>query len=77
MILGSVHRSSGIDFTAEENPKSSARRPSDEGPLFKNELGRIAQHVRKGERRKEERIGVGSYDYRIIRFISLKTLKMH
>ena len=34
MILGAVHRSSGICLTAEENPqKTSARRPSDEGSV--------------------------------------------
>ena len=34
MILGPVHRSPGICFTAEEKPhKTSARKPSDEGAV--------------------------------------------
>ena len=57
MILGAVHRFSGICLTAEEKPRKTARRPSDEGavrPVIAfppNEVGRIAQHVRKGEGR--------------------------
>ena len=61
---GAVHRSPGICLTAEENPwKASARRPSDEGcatshslkwdTLFPHEVGRIAQNVMEGQRRKE------------------------
>ena len=67
MISGAVHRSPGICLIAEENPrKISSRRQSDEGYCFKwgflppNEFGRIAQHVRKGEGRKERRKGWGS-----------------
>ena len=63
MILRAVHRSPGICLTAEENP----RKPQlEDGPMMglcdqsspkwgqfpPNEANRIAQHVRKGERRK-------------------------
>ena len=64
MILGAVHRSPGIYFTAEENPgKPQLGETVDEGsanshilkwgPLPPNEVGRIAQHVKKGEGGKE------------------------
>ena len=63
MILGAVHRSPGICLTAEENP----RKPQLGDHLMKgichqsflqwgtfppNEVGKIAQHVRKREGRK-------------------------
>ena len=61
VIISDLHRSAGIYFTAEEN----SGKPSDEGcatshrlkwgPLHPNEVDRIAQHVRKGEGRKEEK----------------------
>ena len=60
-VLGAVHRSPGSCLTAEENP----RKPQLGDRLMKglchrlkwghfspNEVGRIAQHVRKGEGRK-------------------------
>ena len=50
MILGAVHRSSSICLTAKENPSF---RP--------NEVGRIAQHIRKGEGRKLGKDGVGIF----------------
>ena len=64
-ILGAVHRSPGICLTAEENP----RKPQlgdrlicglcdlKWDPFLPNGVGRIAQHVRKGEGRKQERAG--------------------
>ena len=57
MILGAVHRSPGICLTAEENPRKPqlvAVRPVrlKWGPVPPNEVGRIAQHVRKGEEKK-------------------------
>ena len=63
MILGAVHRSSGIFLTAEENPRKPQlgdRQMKDcttsprlkWGPFHQNEVGTIAQHVRKGEGRK-------------------------
>ena len=62
MILGAVHRSPGIYLTAEENPRKPQlgdrlmKRLCDQsclkwGPFPPNEIGRIAQHIRKGEGR--------------------------
>ena len=62
MILGVVHRSPGICLTAEENPRKPQLRNRlmkgcanshrlKWGPFPPNEVGRIAQHVRKGEGR--------------------------
>ena len=64
MIPGAVHRSPGIYLTAEENPGQ----PQLGDRLMKNvrqvitsnELGRIAQHDREGERRKEGNRGRGT-----------------
>jgi hypothetical protein len=63
MILGAVHRSSGICLTVEENPRKpqlgdwwrgcATSHPLKWGPFPPNEIGRIAQHVRKGEERIE------------------------
>ena len=63
MILGAVHRSPGICLTAEENPRKAqvgdhlirgcaTSHRLKWGPFPPNEVGRIAQHVRKGEGRK-------------------------
>ena len=63
MIPVAVHRSPGIYFTAEENPRKPQlgdrlmkglcdQSPPQMGPFPLNEVGRIAQHVRKGEGRK-------------------------
>ena len=63
MIPGAVHRSPGICITAEENTekpqlgdrlmKGICDQSSPQmGPFPPNEVGRIAQHVRKGKRRK-------------------------
>ena len=62
MILGTPHRSPGIYLKAEENPGKPKLETVDEGcanihrlkwrPLPPNRIGRIAQHVRKGEWRK-------------------------
>ena len=62
IILGAVHRFPGICLTAEENPRK--RQLGDRltkgcvtshclkwGAFPQNEVGRIAQHVRKGEGR--------------------------
>ena len=68
MIRGTVHRSPGICLTAEENPGKSQlgdrlmkglcdQSSSQMGPFPPNEVGRIAQHVRKGEGRKEGKDG--------------------
>ena len=78
--MGAVYRSPGICPIAEENPwKISSRRPSDEGyatshrlklgPLPPNEVGRISQHVRKGEGRKE----LGLYTFWRYKFINNST----
>ena len=59
MILGAVHRSPGISLTAEENPKKPQlgdrlmkglcdQSSPQMGSFLPNEIGRIAQHVRKG-----------------------------
>jgi len=68
MILRAVHRSPGICLTAEENPrkpqlgdhqmKGLCDQSIPQMGSHPNEVGRIAQHVRKGEGRKEERDGV-------------------
>ena len=55
MILGAVDSSPGICLTAEEYPRKPLlgdRNRLKWGPFLQNELGRNAQHVRKGERRK-------------------------
>ena len=62
MILGAVHRSPGICLTTKENPRkyqlgnSLMKGLCDHhlkwGPFPPNEVSRITQHVRKGERRK-------------------------
>ena len=61
MILGVVHMSPGICLTAEENPRKPQlgdrlmklcdQSSAQMGPFPPNEVGRIAQHVRKGEGR--------------------------
>ena len=62
-ILGAVHRSPDICLTAEENPRKSQLgdrllkglcelSSPQMGPFPQYEVGRIAQHVRKGEGRK-------------------------
>ena len=64
MIPWAVHRSPGICLTADENPGKLELGDSlirgcaishrlKWGPFPPNEVGRIAQHVRKGEGRKE------------------------
>ena len=64
MILEVVHRSPGNCLTAVENPRKPQLRDglmnglSDQyrlkwGPFPRNEVGRTAQHVRKGEGKKE------------------------
>ena len=63
MISGAVLRPPGVYIIAEENPdKTSAMRPTIKdvtnhllkwGPLPPNEVGRVAQHTRKGEERKD------------------------
>ena len=61
MILESVHRSPGICLKAEENPRKPQlgdrlmlcdKLSPKWGPLPPNQVGRIAQHVRKGEGKK-------------------------
>jgi hypothetical protein len=52
MILGPVHRSSGICFTTEENPRDRLMKGLCDQSLPPNEVGRIAQQVRMGEGRK-------------------------
>ena len=63
MILGAVHRSPGICLTAKENPRKpqlgdrlmkgcATSHRLKWGPFPPNEVGRIEQHVRKGEGRK-------------------------
>ena len=67
MNLGAVHRSPGFCHIAEENPRKSQL--GDRlikgcaisyllkwGPFPLNKVGRIAQHVRKGEGRNKERM---------------------
>ena len=66
MILGAEHKSPDIYLTAEENPRKSqgtvdegcvaSHRPK-WGPLPPNEV-HIAQHIRKGDRRTEQKDGV-------------------
>ena len=65
MILRAVHRSPGICLTAEGKPQLGDRlmkglcdQSIPQMGSHPNEVGRIAQHVRKGEGRKEERDGV-------------------
>ena len=64
MILGAVHRSPGICLTAEENPrkpqlgdcpmKGLCNQSSPQMESFPlNEVGRIVQHVKEGDGRKE------------------------
>jgi hypothetical protein len=64
MIPGVMHRSPGIYLTAEENPEKPQlldrvmKGLCDQslpqlGSLSPSEIGRIAHHARKGERRKE------------------------
>ena len=65
MVLGAVHRSPGICLAAEKNPiKPQLGDPlmkglCDQGPFPPNEVGGIAQHVRKGEGRKDGKDEVG------------------
>ena len=68
MILRAVHRYFGICLTDEENPRKpqlgdcfieGAMRSPQMGYLSPNEVGRIAQHVRKGEGRKAGKDGKG------------------
>ena len=58
-----VHRSPGIWLTAEENPgKPQVGDPRLKwDPFPPNEVGRVPQHVRKGEERKEGKDGVGYF----------------
>ena len=69
VIQGAVYRSPGSCLTAEESPgklqlgyrlmKGLCDQSSFQmGSFPPNEVGRIAQHVRKGEGRKEGRDGV-------------------
>ena len=56
MILGTVYRSPGICLTAEENPRKpqlgdSLMKGAVRPVIASNGVGRIAQHVRKGEGR--------------------------
>ena len=70
MIPGAVHRYPDIYLTAEENPGKSQL--GDEGcatshrlkwdTLPQNEVGRIAQLVRKSEERKEGKDEVGTLE---------------
>ena len=76
MILGAVHRPTGICLTAEENSRKHQLRDEVEtsgrdegvvrsqrlkwGPFPPDEVGRIVQHVRKGEGRKG-----GDTEYRV------------
>ena len=56
MIPKAVHRSPGIYLTAEENtakPQLEDRHRLKWGPLPPNEVGRIAQPVRKGKEGKD------------------------
>ena len=68
MISGVFQRSPGIYLTAEEKSRkpqlgdtvdqsSGTSRRLQRGPLPPNEVGRITQHVRKGEGRNEGRKG--------------------
>ena len=70
MILGAVHRSPGIFLTAEENPRKPQlgdrlmkglcdQSSPQMGSLSSNEVGRISQHIKKGEEMKEGKDGVG------------------
>ena len=58
MILGAGHRSPGMYLTAEENPRKPQLKglfdqsSPQMGPFPSTEVGRIVQHVRKGEERK-------------------------
>ena len=62
MILGAVQSSPGISLTAEENPRKPQlgerlkglcdQSSPQVGPFPPSEVGRIAQHIRKGEGRK-------------------------
>ena len=62
MILGAVHKSPGICFTAEENPRKPQlgdrlmkglcdRNRLKWGPFPPNEVGRIAEHIKKVRRK--------------------------
>ena len=66
VILGAVHKSPGL--TAEGNPRKPHLRnrlmkglcdhsSPEMGSFHPNEVGRIAQHVRKGKGRKEGKAG--------------------
>ena len=67
MIPEAVQRSPGIYLTAKATPKTLARRTSimavrpviasNEGTFCPNEIGRIAQHAREAEKRKEGKDG--------------------
>ena len=70
MILEAVHRSPCICLTAEENPRKYqlgdcwwrgcvTSHLLKWGPIPPNEVGRVAQHIRKGEGRKEAKDLVG------------------
>ena len=57
-----MHRSPGFCLTAEENPKKPQLGDRLMKGLFPpNEVGSIAQHIMKGEGRKEGKDGVGKY----------------
>ena len=70
MILADMHRSPGICLTAEENTRKPQlgdrmmkglcdQSSPKMGPFSPNEVARIAQHVRKGEKRKAGEGGDG------------------
>ena len=65
-----MHRSLGICLTVEENPRKPqlggrlmkrlcGQSSPQIGPFPPNEVGRVAQHVMKGEGRKEGKDGAG------------------
>ena len=56
MILGAVHRSLGIYHLM----KGLCNQSSPQMGSLPNEVGRIAQHIRKGEGRKEGKDGIAA-----------------
>ena len=72
MIPGAAHRSPGISLKAGETPgkpqlgdrltKELCDQSSPQmGPFPPNEVGRVAQYVRKGEGKKEGQEGIGTH----------------
>ena len=64
MILGAMHRTSGIYLKVEENPRNRSKENvwwrlcnQSWGPLPTNDINMIAQHIREGEGRKAEKDG--------------------